>query len=181
MAEDTKIDEKQRVRSFFNRLVIQNYQIDKNSPFQAVYDSDEKYSHINDLKDTKKKLICLVRLLVKELRRFGRMVSHSKIIKDLQMDDEKRKVLVYQVLFYDEKDMNFYDYFFILDTKALRLFCFRRLKSLSSDSRHLFKVITYLHGQLYKDVEEIHKILNLKGLSNSCQQIAHLIDESNVN
>ncbi len=181
MAEDTKIDEKQRVISFFNRLVIQNYHIDQNSPFQVVYDSDVKCPRINDIKDDKKKLTYLVSLLVKDLRRFGRMVSHSKIINDLQMNDEKRKVLVYQVLFYDDSDMNFYDYFFILDTKVLRLFCFRRLKPLSNESRHLFKVIAYLHGQLYKDVEEIYKILTLKGLTISYQQIIHLIDESKVN
>ncbi|GMT49378.1 MAG: hypothetical protein IEMM0008_0917 [bacterium] len=181
MAEDIRINEKQRIRNFFNRLVVGNYHIDGKSSFQVVYDSYKKYPQLNDLKDDDIKLKQLVNLLVKELQSFGRKVSSSKIKNDLRTENQKRRVLVYQVLFYDEKDMNFYDYFFILDTKVIRLFCFRRLKHISNKSRYLVKVISYLHRQVFMDAEEIYKLLKGKGLITSYQQILHLIHESDIN
>ncbi len=180
MTEDIGIDEKQRVKNFFNRLVIGNYHIDGESSFRLVCDSYEKYPQLNDLKDDDIKLKQLVNLLVKELQGFGRKVSDSKIRNDLKTEDQMRRVLVYQVLFYDEKDMNFYDYFFILDTKVIRLFCFCRLKNIANKSRYLVKVISYLHRQVFMDAEEIYKLLKVKGLVTSYQQILHLIHESDI-
>ncbi len=177
MTQNALLNDTTRVKSFINQLVKDNYRLNDKSTFQLIFDSDLKIPYLKNIRNQAYKVNCMINILVSELNKLGRNINYTKIKDDFVNRDSKKKALVYQVLAYEEDTRKLVDYYFIFDTQLIKLFCFKRDTDFSKENKRLIKVISYLYNQLYKDHEEVYKILKENGFSVTVEEVYHLIKE----
>ena len=177
MQKDATHKGNHEISSFINLLISRNFQPEDDSSIQMVFDSDEIIPELKNLRANQYKLHCLINLLIIEAGKLGRKVTYSRIKNDFMNKDYRKKAMVYQVLSLDDSTNLFWDYYFVLDIRRFKLYCFRQITDISPGGDKLFKVVNYLHSNLYKDSEEIHSILQKNNLAISFSQVTHILSE----
>ncbi|MDH4128683.1 MAG: hypothetical protein OEV44_08025 [Spirochaetota bacterium] len=161
---------------FINSFIVGN-DLEDNKLLKRIINSNI-INKLNDNENEKYRLNKLMFTLINELSNLGRKISYFKIKNDLENKGSSKDSLVYQVLYLDEKTNMLIDYYFILNTKLIELYSYKQKTDLLKDKHRLIRAINYLYSQLYKDIDETQRILELNGVSIHYNQLIHVIDEN---